>query len=100
MASAVDQLAARPPGGGDAVKARTIPWVAVAWFAALLIAAFFPVLRHLVEQWSTDEDVGHGFFVPVIAAFIAWKRRDEILAADLKPNWWGLAVMALSLIHI
>jgi exosortase len=66
----------------------------MAWFGALLIVAYFPVLRHLVEQWSTDEDVGHGFFVPPVAAFIAWQRRDRILALDYQPAWWGLGVMA------
>jgi exosortase len=89
MASAVDQLPAHPPGA----KASAVPWVPVAWFTVLLIAAYSPILRALVNQWATDEDVSHGFFVPAVAVFIAWQRRGEILALDLKPNWWGLAVM-------
>jgi len=52
------------------------------------------VLKHLVEQWSNDENVSHGFFVPVVALFIAWQRRDSILAIERKPAWWGLAIMA------
>ena len=94
MASAVDPLSAHPPAEGGRAGAPAVPWVPIAWFAALLIAAFFPVLRHLVEQWSTDEDVSHGFFVPVVAAFIAWQRREKILATQVQPTWWGVAVMA------
>ena len=90
MASAADQLPARPP----AASPREIPWVALAWFGALLIVAYFPVVRHLVYQWSVDEDVGHGYFVPLVAGFIAWQRRHQLLAMDLKPAWWGLGVMA------
>src|SRR5258706_7151486 len=90
MASAVDQLSEHRP----ATQARAIPWVALAWFGVLLTLAYFPVLKHLVEQWSTDEDVSHGFFVPPVAAFIAWQRRDRILALDYRPAWWGLGVMA------
>jgi exosortase len=71
-----------------------IPWAALAWFTALLIAVFFPILRALVDQWMTDEDVSHGFFVPVVALYIVWQRRDKILALEYKPAWWGLAVMA------
>ena len=41
-------------------------------------------------QWATDENMGHGFFVPVVAGFIAWQRRGELLAAPRKPNGWGL----------
>lgn len=90
MASAVDQLHDRP----QETQARQIPWLAVVWFAVLLTAAFFPVLQHLVEQWNVDEDVGHGYFVPLVAGFIAWQRRDQLLAIERKPAWWGLGVMA------
>jgi exosortase len=89
MASVADKL----PERAHATSAAAIPWTAIAWFAALLIAASFPILQNLVHQWATDEDVGHGFFVPVVAAYIAWQRRQEIMALDLKPTWWGLAVM-------
>jgi exosortase len=89
MASAVDQL----PSGTAATPLRPVPWAAMAWFSVLLIAAYFPILQHLVEQWLTDEDVGHGFFVPLVALYIAWQRREQILAVEYQPAWWGLAVM-------
>jgi len=90
MATAIDHLSQQAP----AIERRSIPWVPLAWFSALLIIAYLPILRHLVEQWSTDEDVSHGFFVLPIAALIAWQRRDRILALDYHPAWWGLGVMA------
>src|SRR6202171_3861318 len=90
MASAVDHLSENRLGSG----ARPVPWAALAWFGALLTLAYFPVLRHLVEQWSADEDFSHGFFVPRVAAFIVWQRRPRILALDYQPAWWGLGVMA------
>ena len=31
--------------------------------------------------------------MPVVAGWIAWQRRDQILAMKLKPAWWGLGVM-------
>lgn len=77
-----------------ASNTTAIPWSAMAWFTVLLVAVFYPILRALVLQWSTDEDVSHGFFVPLVALFIAWQRREKILALECKPAWWGLAVMA------
>jgi exosortase len=50
-------------------------------------------LKALVMQWATDEDVGHGFFVPVVAAYIAWTRREELMALEWKPAWWGVAIL-------
>ncbi len=67
--------------------------MALGWFAALIAFCYWPVLVHLVAQWNNDEDMGHGFFVPILAAYIAWQKRDEFLAAPAKPNWLGLALV-------
>ena len=78
-------------GGSQAAPAdwRAFPWVPIAWFGVLLILCYAPVLKRLVAQWATDGDMGHGFFVPLVAGYIAWQRRDELLAAPPVPNWWG-----------
>jgi len=72
-----------------------LPWGSIAWFGLLTMACYAPVLRALVRQWSSDADMGHGFFVPVIAGYIVWQKRDELLAIKPQPNWWGLAVVIL-----
>jgi exosortase len=76
----------------SSVKAQ-MPWTAMLWFGILLIACYAPVLYGLVHQWSTDEDMGHGFFVPLVAGFIAWKRREELTSITPVPNYWGLALV-------
>ena len=48
---------------------------------------------------STDDDFGHGFFVPPVALYIAWLRREEILKVPLKPAWWGVAVLIWGVIQ-
>jgi exosortase len=68
-------------------------WVTIAWVSVLLAACYAPVLSRLVAQWYNDEDMGHGFFVPVIAAYIAWKERGKIAGVLPRPNWWGLAIV-------
>jgi exosortase len=64
------------------------------WFGLLLIACYGGVLWRLVRQWSTDGDMGHGFFVPLVAGYIVWQRRHDLLKIETAPNWWGLAVIA------
>src|SRR4051812_19838504 len=91
MASVTGQL--------PAVNSRPVAWPAIAWFTALVIIAYVPMLRLLVYQWSTDEDVGHGFFVPVVAAYIAWQRRDELLSMTWKPAWWGALIMLWGIVQ-
>ena len=75
------------------LRGERLPWVAWAWFGALLLASYAPVLWRLVRQWDYDPDMGHGFFVPLVAGFIVWQKRAELLALKPSPNWWGLAVV-------
>jgi exosortase len=72
----------------------SIPWTSIGWFAALLVLCYAPVLARLVNQWNNDEDMGHGFFVPAIAAYVAWQKRQEFFAAPSPPNYWGLLLVA------
>ena len=88
MASVADKLPEQAR-----LAPRRVSWSAIAWFGALLIIGSYPILKHLVQQWITDDDTTHGFFVPLVAAWIAWERRDKILALDFKPAWWGIAVI-------
>jgi exosortase len=76
-----------------AAAVRPVPWVAIGWFATLIVVAYFPVLRFLVTIWATDEDMGHGFFVPLVAGYIVWQRRERLFAVDWKPAWWGVGVI-------
>lgn len=65
---------------------------ALAWSGVLLIVCYAPVLAGLVRQWVADPDMSHGFFVLPVAAYIAWRRRRELAAILLAPNWWGFGI--------
>ncbi len=79
---------------------RPLPWTKIAWFGALILICYAPVLYALVVQWATDDDMGHGFFVPVIAGMIVWQRREELLAMTPRPNWWGLVIVAWGAVQL
>lgn len=70
-----------------------VPWTTILWFGGLLVLCYFPILARLVEQWNNDEDMGHGFFVPVIAGYIAWQKRSELLGRPFTPNYFGLIIV-------
>ncbi len=38
--------------------------------------------------------MGHGFFVPVVAGYVVWQRRDQLLASLDKSSAWGLLILA------
>jgi len=66
------------------------PWKTLAIVAVLLLVCYAPVVRALVQQWYDDPDMGHGFFVPVIAAYVAWQMRDRLAGLTPEPSLWGL----------
>ena len=58
------------------------------------------MLLRLVDQWNNDEDMGHGFFVPIIAAYIAWQKKDELLGRVLTPNPLGILIIIFAALQM
>src|SRR5688572_12357806 len=81
-------------------KGPRIPWTSLTWFFGLLVLCYAPVLWRLIDQWNTDEDMGHGFFVPVTAAYIAWQKRHELFALELKASYFGLAIVVFAAVQL
>jgi exosortase len=81
-------------------RPHNIPWTTLGWFGGLLLACYAPVLWALGKQWYNDADMGHGFFVPALAAYIAWQKRGELLATTPTRNWWGLVIVAYAAIQM
>ena len=73
-----------------------IAWLPVAWFGLLLITCYAPILYRMANQWATDDDMGHGFFVPVVAGYIVWQRRQVLAETPCRTNWWGWCFLAVS----
>src|SRR5579884_4229771 len=84
----------------EAPRKAQLPWMEVAWFGALLIICYAPILYYLGRQWSTDDDMGHGFFVPIISGFIIWQRRAHLAAIKPRPNMWGLPIVILGAVQL
>jgi exosortase len=97
MSTAVNTV---PAQSAEPSVSPRIPWVSLAWFLGLLILCYAPVLTRLVDQWNTDEDMGHGFFVPPLAAYIAWQKRDELFSGRFQMNWWGLALVVYAALQL
>ena len=46
-----------------------------------------------VQQWWTDPDYGHGFFIPLFSGFVLWRERKRWLKSEIKFSSFGLPVM-------
>lgn len=88
------------PAAEPKISQQQPPWLSLAWFFGLLVLCYAPVLARLVQQWNNDEDMGHGFFVPVVAAYIAWQKRDQLLSRESKPNYLGIVIVIFAAIQM
>src|SRR5437879_3754445 len=77
-----------------------VSWLPIIWFSALVFLCYAPILFSLARQWSEDQDMGHGFFVPLIAGCIVWRKKDELLALGAHPNWRGLVIVAFAAVQL
>jgi len=71
-----------------------IPWIPILFFFGLLSVTFLDVIIGLGEEWLNDDSMSHGFFVPAVAGYVAWQERHRWLGIELRPNLWGLLLVA------
>ena len=76
------------------------PLITAGWIAALIVFCYFPVIVRLVKQWANDDDMGHGFFVPIIAGWIAWQKLSEAESVPAIPDMRALFLLAWAAVQL
>jgi len=65
--------------------------------AAVFLAVYAPVIAGMVGTWWRVANASHGFAIPLIAGYLAWRRRAEV--RTLAAPWGrGLVVVAFGLL--
>jgi exosortase len=67
--------------------------IIVALAAITLLACYASTLRGMFDQWMNDEDMSHGFAVPLVIAWVVWRERARRLALPVSPSWWGFVLL-------
>lgn len=63
---------------------------------SLLIAfgwLYYPVISAMVSQWYHDSNHSHGFLIPLIAGYFAWRRKEHLKQIKIAPTNWGIIVL-------
>src|SRR5215510_13605620 len=80
-------------------RARAIQIGVVALAAVIVaVAAFHGALAELVRRWIAQDEYSHGFFIPAIALWLLWMRRDALVASLGRPSWAGLVLVLLAML--
>jgi exosortase D (VPLPA-CTERM-specific) len=62
----------------------------------LSIVVYASGLAGLVDRWSKQEEYSHGFFIPLIAIWLLWQRREALRASLAAPSWYGLLLLMVA----
>lgn len=83
----------------QAVRLRLSPpllLVSAVLLVGLLTYCYWFGVSEMLHQWRHDEDMSHGFVVPVVAGWIAWREREQWLKRNIEPSWWGFVLLAFA----
>ncbi len=65
--------------------------------SALVVILYGRVIGSMALQWWSDPNYGHGFLVPVFAAYILWRERSRMREVPVQTSNWGLAIMLFAI---
>lgn len=66
---------------------------AVCLTAVALVVCYAAVIRGMTLQWWRDEDMGHGFVVPFVIAWLIWRERDRWMTLTPRPSASGIVLL-------
>lgn len=73
-------------------------WLLVA--LVITFIAYFGGLTDLVSRWNSQEEYGHGYFIPLISLWLLWLRKDALIAAIGESSWVGPLLVLIGCIGL
>ena len=80
---------------------QTLSFSLALWLfpAAAFCVLYFPVFQKLISDWNVDPNYSHGFFIPLLSAFMIWMQRGSLARARKTPSNAGLLLLLLGLMQ-
>ena len=78
--------------------AKLRPYYFLLAIAAAFIFAFFNGIENLFKRWGEQQELSHGYFLPLISAWMIWTRKDALAKSLGKAQVIGLVGVGLSVL--
>jgi exosortase len=84
------QAVARPVNG-------RLAWLALGVTVLGVLVLYAPLVAGMAAEWSEFPSLSHGFAVPVISAYLLWRRRHFLAQAPIEGSILGLPLIVFAL---
>jgi exosortase len=64
---------------------------------AALVTIYYPIFIGLAQDWSTNDNYSHGFFIPLISGYMVFSMKDALQQRPISGTTWGLLLLILGL---
>lgn len=65
-----------------------------------LVFLYFPILQKLAHDWDTNDNYSHGYFIPILSAYLIYTYRDDLKKLPLQSNIAGLFLLVAGLMQL
>jgi len=65
-----------------------------------LVCLYFSILQELAHDWDTNDNYSHGYFIPILSAYLIYTYKDELRKLPLQSNIGGLFLFIIGLIQL
>jgi exosortase len=79
---------APPPKASFTDEFKGIGWQGYL-LVAVVVALYGPILLRLVREWYNNADYSHGFLVPLLSAYLVWRKREDLAKIPASPSFLG-----------
>jgi exosortase len=83
--------------GPFTITSRTGTLCSLLLLSVLVLVLYGRALGTMAQQWWSDPNYGHGFLVPVFAAYILWGERSRRREVPIQTSNWGLPIMLFAI---
>ena len=72
-------------------------WLALGVTVLGALVLYAPLVAGMAAEWSEFPSLSHGFAVPVISAYLLWRRRDSLAQLPIEGSILGLPFIVFAL---
>jgi len=73
-----------------------LAWLALGVTVLGALVLYAPLVAGMAAEWSEFPSLSHGFAVPVISAYLLWRRRDSLAQLPIEGSILGLPLIVFA----